>query len=57
MIEPEDEERAQPEFEQLCGQIDEYEPLPTAGSVTPPELTVEAEERIDAEILAGLVSP
>jgi hypothetical protein len=46
------------EFDQMCAEIDEFEPLPTADA-TSLESDPESEEEtsLDSQILAGLVSP
>jgi len=60
MTDPRSAQRDRQAFEKLCGEVDEYEPLP---SVEPPDqpqdggLDAEAQGRLDAEILGGLVSP
>ena len=49
------------QFNALCQQIDEYETLPEATAVPWEQLSelseTERTESLDAEILAGLVSP
>jgi hypothetical protein len=57
MTDPESQAVTQPAFEELCGEIDDYEPLPTTSTGQPPEVPDEDGERLDAAILAGLVSP
>jgi hypothetical protein len=57
MTDPESQATAQPAFDKLCRELDDYEPLPTTSAAQPPEETGEDVERLDAAILAGLVSP
>jgi hypothetical protein len=49
------------QFDTLCANVEEYEPLPELvpgpADTTPPLTAQEHEQSIDAEILAGLVSP
>ena len=48
-------------FDHLCARVEEYEPLPEVvpgPGETTPQLSADApSDSIDAEILAGLVSP
>ena len=44
------------EFDELCLEIEDYEPLPSIPT-SEPLGTVEHSETIEAEILAGLVTP
>ena len=49
------------EFDQMCAEVDEFEPLPTLAA-TPYDAddadeADEAETPLDGQILAGLVSP
>jgi hypothetical protein len=46
------------EFDQMCAEVDDFEPLPTV-TTEPLELEQESEENtsLDGQILAGLVSP
>jgi hypothetical protein len=46
------------EFDQMCAEIDEFEPLPTmAGASLESDQESEEEISLDSQILAGLVSP
>jgi hypothetical protein len=47
------------EFDQMCSQVEEFEPLPsvTARSLEPADPESEEESSLDGQILAGLVSP
>jgi hypothetical protein len=43
------------EFDQLCDEVDEFEPLPAVRrDIAPPEAE---DERLDERILAGLIRP
>lgn len=46
------------EFDELCSQVEEFEPLPTFAAA-PLDVEHESEEEtsLDGQILAGLVSP
>jgi hypothetical protein len=46
------------EFDQMCGEIDDFEPLPSvAAAYVEPEQESEPEASLDGQILAGLVTP
>jgi hypothetical protein len=49
------------EFDEMCSEIEEFEPLPSVAAA-PPDAEPEGEEEsslasLDGQILAGLVSP
>jgi hypothetical protein len=56
---PRSQDRAQ--FEAICADLDEWEPLPEPGMVPvldgPQDLEAEQESALDEQILAGLVMP
>jgi hypothetical protein len=46
------------EFDQICSEVDEFEPLPSVAAARhEPEPQSEEENSFDGRILAGLVSP
>lgn len=45
------------QFDQLCAQVEEWEPLPEFTSALPADAPEEGEGPLDGQIYAGLVTP
>jgi hypothetical protein len=61
MTHPQSSDPSHIQFDSLCADVEDYEPLPELvpgpADTTPMLAAQEHEQAIDAEILAGLVSP